>query len=103
MLLARESVTREAVAARRGQKSSAVVIENSVALTSEAAAGVAPADVMSMQETGDVGSQRSTRGAGTPGEEKDEAGGRGAVFRWSGFPSSNRCCRRNSLLTGVWR
>lgn len=69
---AQDNVTRKAVAARSGQKGSAVVFEYSVGSASEAGAGVTPANVSSVQVKGDVGSQRTSRGAGTHREEQDE-------------------------------
>lgn len=63
---------REAVVARSGQEGSVVLNEDSVASASEAAACALPADVSSVQVTGYVGSQRSTRGAGAHREEDDE-------------------------------
>lgn len=51
-----------------------VVIKDSVPPTLEAAAGSMPEDVRSVQMTGDVGSQRSTRGANACQEEIAEVG-----------------------------
>lgn len=70
--VARKNVTYEAAAARSGQEDSAVVIEDSAASALKAAAGATPAYLRSVQGTGDVGSQHSTRGAGARQEEEDE-------------------------------
>lgn len=68
-----ENVTLKDVAATSGQVASVVVIEDSVAPTTEAAVGAMLADVRAMQITGAVGSQRSTRGADAYQEEEEEA------------------------------
>lgn len=47
-----------------------MVIQDSVALISDAAAGATPVDGRSAQVTSDVVSQRSTNGANTRQEEK---------------------------------
>lgn len=72
--IARENVTRKAVAAKSRQEGSTVTIEDSVAPASETAAGATLADVRSAQITGDVGSQRSARSADVHHEEEDEEG-----------------------------
>lgn len=68
-----ENVTQEAAAAKSGQEGLVVVIEDSVAPTSEAVAGAKPLDVQSVQVTGDVESQGSTEGADAR-QEKVEKG-----------------------------
>lgn len=73
MPAARESTVRETVAPGSEQEGSAVVIEDSVAPVFEIAAGATPADVRTVQVTGDTERQRSTRGDGAHQEKEDEA------------------------------
>lgn len=69
---ARKNVTQEAASARSGQEGSVVMIEESVALASKAAAGATLANVRSVHVKGNVGSPPSTRGSGTRHEGEDE-------------------------------
>lgn len=61
----RENVARENIAARSGQETLLVMIEDSVAPASEIAAGATAAGVPSLQGTSVAGTQRSTSGEGT--------------------------------------
>lgn len=67
------NVSEEAFAAKSGQDSSVLVIADSVALASEAAAGATPSDVGSAHRTCDAGSPRSKKDAGAHREKIDEA------------------------------
>lgn len=69
---ARKNVARDTVAVRSKQVGSAEVIESNLAPNSEAAAGATPADVRSVQVTGDVKSQQRKGGNGAHQEEEDE-------------------------------
>lgn len=69
---ARGNVSQKAFVAKSRQESLVVEIEDSVASTKEGAASAAPAPVRSVQVAGDVGRQRSTRGADPRQEEKNE-------------------------------
>lgn len=65
------NATQEAAAATSRQEGLLVMIEDSVASAPEAAAGAKPANVRSVQITGDVESQRSTRGVDARQEEDE--------------------------------
>lgn len=86
MVVARKNVTQEAATARRGHKVLVVAIKDSVATAPRAAAGATSGHARTGQATGNVGSQRSARGAGTHQENEDEvvvvasdSGGQGSV------------------------
>lgn len=72
MAATRGNVNQGSAVARSGQDDSAVVIGNSVAPASEAAAGGTPADLRSVHGTGDGKSHRSTSGVDVRQEGKDE-------------------------------
>lgn len=85
VLAARENDSREITSARSGQKGLVVVIIDRVSPAFEATTSATPADVSSVQVTGDVGSQRWTGCAGAHQEEENKVTVAGPGLDGQGF------------------
>lgn len=90
-------IDRDSITAGVGQETSVVVIENSGALSSEVNDVVLPADIRSVQVTGDAENQRSTSGEGVRQERKGRD--HGEMGRGPGFQDHTKMAQGVCVAT----